>query len=98
MKKLIISCVVIAALLGSAPCAFAGPKDDKSSQKEDPAKAAEREAFRKKTNEILKWVLAAGTVGLIGFALWRFFAESSDAARLADRDRQPWERPPLKVD
>jgi hypothetical protein len=41
--------------------------------------------------EKMKWLLAAGGVGFLGYAVWQFVRESSRAARAAQRPRQPWE-------
>jgi hypothetical protein len=42
-------------------------------------------------NEKLKWILAAGGVAFIGFAVWQWLRESANAAIRANRPRQPWE-------
>ena len=42
-------------------------------------------------DETLKWVYAAGGLGMLGYALWQFGCESARAARAARRERQPWE-------
>ncbi|QJW99121.1 hypothetical protein [Frigoriglobus tundricola] len=42
-------------------------------------------------DEKLKWVIAAGLVGFVGAAVWQFLKESANAARRADRHREPWE-------
>ena len=42
-------------------------------------------------DDTLKWFLAAGLVGFVGFAVWQFLRESANAARAAGRKRQPWE-------
>ena len=42
-------------------------------------------------DETLKWVYAAGGLGMLGYALWQFGCESANAARAARRERQPWE-------
>lgn len=39
----------------------------------------------------LKWIVAAGLIGFVGFAVWQFLAESLAGARRANRERQPWE-------
>jgi hypothetical protein len=36
----------------------------------------------------LKWFVAAGGLGMLGYALWGFVSES---AKVSNRPRQPWE-------
>jgi hypothetical protein len=39
----------------------------------------------------LKWVYAAGGLGLLGYAVGQFLSESAKASRAARRRREPWE-------
>ena len=39
----------------------------------------------------LKWVIAAGGVGMLGYAIWQFLIESAKAVQASRRERQPWE-------
>jgi membrane protein required for beta-lactamase induction len=39
----------------------------------------------------MKWVVLAGGVGLVGYAVWQFLHESAKARRTSRRERQPWE-------
>ncbi|MCI0700990.1 MAG: hypothetical protein L0241_07900 [Planctomycetia bacterium] len=39
----------------------------------------------------LKWMLAAGGLGFVGFAVWQFMRETGNAVRAAGRERKPWE-------
>jgi hypothetical protein len=39
----------------------------------------------------MKWVFVAGGVGLVGYAVWQFLAESAKAGRASRGSRQPWE-------
>jgi hypothetical protein len=36
----------------------------------------------------LKWVVAAGGLGFLGYAVWQYLSE---AAKLGRRPREPWE-------
>jgi hypothetical protein len=40
----------------------------------------------------LKWVLAAGLFGMVGYAVYQFAAEAGRLKGAAARPRQPWER------
>ena len=42
-------------------------------------------------DEKLKWVFAAVAAGMVGYAVWQFLGESANAARAANRKREPWE-------
>jgi hypothetical protein len=42
-------------------------------------------------DEQLKWVFAAGGLGLVGYAFWQFASESAKVAIASRRERQPWE-------
>ena len=39
----------------------------------------------------MKWVIAAGGVGLLGFAGWQFYSEYAKTKSGSRRERQPWE-------
>jgi hypothetical protein len=39
----------------------------------------------------LKWIVAAGLVAFVGFAVWQFVRETASSARHAKRKREPWE-------
>ena len=41
--------------------------------------------------ERMKWVVAAGGVGFVAFAMFQFLRETKDALRAAARPRQPWD-------
>jgi hypothetical protein len=42
-------------------------------------------------DEKLKWLVAAGAIAFVGFAVWQFVRESVGAARRSNRHREPWE-------
>lgn len=39
----------------------------------------------------MKWLVAAGLVAFVGFAVWQFVAETAVSAFRAKRPREPWE-------
>jgi membrane protein required for beta-lactamase induction len=39
----------------------------------------------------LKWVVAAGGVAFVGYAVRQYLTESARAARASRRKREPWE-------
>jgi hypothetical protein len=39
----------------------------------------------------MKWVFAAGGLGMVGYAVWQFLQASAEAARASRRKREPWE-------
>ena len=42
-------------------------------------------------DEKLKWLVAAGGIAFVGFAVWQFLREAAGSARRANRKREPWE-------
>jgi hypothetical protein len=46
-----------------------------------------------RADEKLKWVVAAGGVGFVAFAVFQHLRDTRDALRHAARPRQPWDVP-----
>jgi hypothetical protein len=91
MKSLVTASIVTFALMWSAPNATAAWRTSGCSIKEDPAAVAARQKAKEEMDEKLKWPVAAGGVGFVGFAVWQFLRETAGAARRTNRKREPWE-------